>query len=103
MPTKADIISSIAKELRIITHLASRLQPQHLDYRFTPTQRSTQELLEYLAIIAETNVSQLINGRSDLGQRRQAEVKSIALAALPGVLKAQQQAAVVTRWSGASS
>jgi len=92
MPTTADIISSIAKELRIITHLASRLQPQHLDYRFTPTQRSTQELLEYLAIIAETNVSQLINGRSDLGQRRQAEVKSIALAALPGVLKAQQQA-----------
>ncbi|GDY13452.1 hypothetical protein LBMAG53_23300 [Planctomycetota bacterium] len=93
MPTKTEILSSIAKELRIITHLTRQLQPQHLAFRFTPAQRSTQELLEYLAITSEAAVTWLLNGKQDgWWEQRLAAVRGLALDAFPAVFAAQQQA-----------
>ncbi len=92
MPSKSDIISSLAKETRITTHLVRRLRPDDLAFRFTPGQRSTQELLEYLAAHAIGGVSFLLTGSREAGEKQRAAVKSIALADLPAVLQAQQEA-----------
>lgn len=49
--TKAELISSLQKEVRILLHLATKIDRAHLDYRPTPKQRSTLELLRYLAMM----------------------------------------------------
>ena len=92
MPTKSEIIASLAKEARITAHIAAKLRPQDLAFRFTPGQRSTQELLEYLLAHIEGGVSFLLSGTREVGEKRRAAVKGIALADVPAALTAQQQA-----------
>jgi hypothetical protein len=56
--TKEELISSLQNEVRILQHLCTKIEPSMLDYRPTPKQRSTLELLRYL-----TNMGpQLVQG-----------------------------------------
>ena len=47
--TKSELIASLQKEVRILLHLAGKIDRAQLDYRPTPKQRSTIELLRYLS------------------------------------------------------
>ncbi|HEY0876513.1 MAG TPA: hypothetical protein VGD94_23770 [Vicinamibacterales bacterium] len=47
--TKPELIASLQNEVRILLHLASKVDRAQLDYRPTSTQRSTLELLQYLS------------------------------------------------------
>src|SRR5215218_5434369 len=49
--TKAELIASLQNEVRILLHLASKVEPEMRDYRPTPKQRSPLELLQYLSIM----------------------------------------------------
>lgn len=49
--TKSELIGSLKHEVRILLHLASKIDRTMLDYRPTPKQRSTIELLQYLTIM----------------------------------------------------
>lgn len=49
MYTKESFIKSLENEVRIIKHLATKIPEGTLDYRPTPGQRSTIELLKYLS------------------------------------------------------
>ena len=49
--TKSELITSLQNEVRILLHLASKIDREKLDYRPTPKQRSTLELLKYLTIM----------------------------------------------------
>ena len=55
--TKDELISSLKHEVRILLHLASKVDPAKLDYRPTPKQRSTLELLQYMAIMGPTQIA----------------------------------------------
>ena len=46
-----DLITSLQNEVRILLHLASKIDRAKLDYRPSPKQRSTIELLKYLSIM----------------------------------------------------
>ena len=46
--TRSEFVSSLQNEVRILLHLASKIDRSKLDYRPTPKQRSTLELLQYL-------------------------------------------------------
>jgi len=46
--TKEELIGSLQNEVRILQHLCTKIEPSMLDYRPTPKQRSTLELLRYL-------------------------------------------------------
>jgi hypothetical protein len=46
--TKSELIASLQNEVRILLHLASKIDRTQVDYRPTPKQRSTLELLRYL-------------------------------------------------------
>ena len=46
--TKEELIRALQNEVRILLHLASKIDRNKLDYRPTPKQRSTLELLRYL-------------------------------------------------------
>jgi hypothetical protein len=47
--TKSELIGSLQNEVRILLHLASKIEPPMLDYRPGPRQRSTIELLDVTA------------------------------------------------------
>jgi hypothetical protein len=47
--TKEELIASLQNEIRILLHLAGKIDRRQLDYRPTPDQRSTLELLQYLS------------------------------------------------------
>lgn len=49
--TKSELIASLQNEVRILRHLAGKVERTMLDYRPTPKQRSTLELLQYLTIM----------------------------------------------------
>jgi hypothetical protein len=48
---KPELIGSLQNEVRILLHLASKVDREKLDYRPTAKQRSTLELLQYLSIM----------------------------------------------------
>ena len=49
--TKTELIASLRNEVRILLHLAGKVEPSMLDFRPTQKQRSTRELLQYLSMI----------------------------------------------------
>jgi hypothetical protein len=63
--TKAELVSSLQKEVRILLHLASKIDRSKLDYRPTPKQRSTLELLKYLTIMGPSLVAAAKTGAFD--------------------------------------
>jgi hypothetical protein len=65
--TKSDLIASLQNEVRILLHLAGKIDPGMLDYRPTPKQRSTVELLQYLTLMGPGMV------RMALGEVRKPE------------------------------
>jgi hypothetical protein len=54
--TKSELIASLQNEVRILLHLASKIDRAQLDYRPTPKQRSTLELLRYLTMMGPSIV-----------------------------------------------
>ena len=54
--TKDELIQSLNHEVQILLHLISKIDPSRLDYRPTPGQRSTLELLQYIAIMGPIHV-----------------------------------------------
>jgi hypothetical protein len=49
--TTQELIASLQHEVRILVHLAGKVDRAKLDYRPTPKQRSTLELLRYMSIM----------------------------------------------------
>ena len=49
--TKQELIAHLQNEVRIFLHLASKIDPSKLEYRPTPKQRSTIELLRYMVVM----------------------------------------------------
>lgn len=49
--TKSELISALKKEVHILTHLAGKLDTVSQNYRPTPKQRSSLELLKYMAVM----------------------------------------------------
>jgi hypothetical protein len=52
--TKSELIASLQHEVHVLLHLAGKVDRSKLDYRPTPKQRSTIELLKYLSMMGPT-------------------------------------------------
>ena len=63
--TKSELIDTLQQEVRILLHLAGKVEPAMLDYRPTPKQRSTLELLRYMAIMGPTQLTVIEKGIFD--------------------------------------
>jgi hypothetical protein len=63
--TKAELIASLQNEVRILLHLATKIDRAKLDYRPTPKQRSTIELLRYLSVMGPTLIEAAMRGAFD--------------------------------------
>ena len=54
--TQSELIATLQHQVHILLHLATKIDRTKLDYRPTPKQRSTIELLRYLSIMGPTLV-----------------------------------------------
>jgi hypothetical protein len=63
--TKAELIASLQNEVRILLHLAGKIDRKQLDYRPTPKQRSTIELLKYLSMMGPTIIQYAVTNSTD--------------------------------------
>jgi hypothetical protein len=71
--TKSELIASLQNEVRILLHLAGKIDRSKLDYRPSPKQRSTLELLQYLSIMGPALVRVAIAGTFDVAEWTAAE------------------------------
>jgi hypothetical protein len=107
--TKDELIASLNNEVRILLHLAGKVDPSKLDYRPTPTQRSTLELLQYMAIMGPTQLAVIEGGvfnRSSLSAAwRPAEeaAKEMDFEAAVSAIKKQsgEYTRILSAWSDA--
>jgi hypothetical protein len=63
--TKTELIASLQNEVRILLHLAGKVEPSMLDYRPTPKQRSAMDLLRYLTMMGPALVNAAKTGTFD--------------------------------------
>lgn len=63
--TKSELIANLQNEVRILQHLTTKIEPAMLDYRPTPKQRSTLELLKYLVVMGPMLVKAALSGSFD--------------------------------------
>lgn len=77
--TKDELIRSLQHEVRILLHLVGKIDPTLLDYRPTPRQRSTLELLQYLTVMGPTLVRMAQAGKFDVPAWTEAETAAAQL------------------------
>lgn len=70
--TKDELLSALQGEIRILLHLASKVDPAKLDYRPSAGQRSTLELLQYLTIMGPIHFDAVLRGAFDMDAWRTA-------------------------------
>jgi len=62
---KSELLASLQNEVRILLHLASKIDRAKLEYRPTPKQRSTIELVKYLTMMGPALVQAIKAGHFD--------------------------------------
>lgn len=63
--TKSELIGGLQNEVRILQHLITKIEPGMVDYKPTPGQRSTLELLKYLSVMGPVLVKSALGGGFD--------------------------------------
>ena len=63
--SKEELQGALQNEVRILLHLAGKVDKSKVDYRPTKTQRSTLELLQYLSIMGPSLLAILKTGKFD--------------------------------------
>lgn len=74
--TKSELIGSLKNEVRILLHLASKVDRAQLDYRPTPKQRSTMELLRYMTVMGPALIQAAKDGVFDPAKWNAAEAEA---------------------------
>jgi hypothetical protein len=64
--TKSELLTALQNEVRILMHLIGKIERSAVDYRPTPKQRSTLDLLRYLSIMGPTLI-RIANNQADFG------------------------------------
>jgi len=91
--TKAELISSLQNEIRILVHLCSKVRPEMVDYRPTEKQRSTIELLRYLTMMGPVLVPSIKAGKFLMDEWTEEDAKSKTLDFEAAVKSLESQAA----------
>lgn len=103
--TKEEVIAQLQKEVRILVHLASKIDRSQVDYRPTPKQRSTIELLRYLVNMGPLLVKAIKSGTFDVEawQAATAKVDAADFDQVLAMIRAQESeyATLLASWTEA--
>jgi hypothetical protein len=101
MITKDELLRSMLRECDICLHLATKVPPGGTDFRFTPPQRSTLELLRYLSMVGLGVSRSVVAGDWAPYQALAKEAESLAASDFPAAM-ARQKAALSELFAGLS-
>ena len=76
--TREELVSSLQNEVRILLHLAGKIDRDKLDYRPSPKQRSIIELLRYMSYMAPSLIPSIKTGAFDMPAWQAAQAKAQA-------------------------
>jgi hypothetical protein len=90
--SKAELIASLQNEVRLAVHLVSKAAPAHLDYRPSPSQRSTLELIRYISMMGPTIIRWSLANTSDfeIWTKAEAAAKEKTFEQAKGAIAAQR-------------
>ena len=91
MITKEQLAWSLVRECDITQHLYGKLGPDAWDYRPSSGQRSTAELLRYLAMCGIGGIRWFESGNLDVWKEHQARVADMAPADFPDEMNRQKR------------
>ena len=89
MITRDDLINTLRHEMRVIKHLAAKVPPGQLDWRPTPKQRSTIELLRYITTCCIVPVRAMISGSWEHVEAIEKASESLTAADIPAAMDRQ--------------
>lgn len=89
MYDKKAFLASVKHETKVITHLASQLTPDKLDYRPSDKQRTTLELLRFLATTGSATTQYAVTGSWDHWEAAVAKTKDVDLSTFAKAMQAQ--------------
>jgi len=89
MLTKSEFIATLEREAATLSHLVGKVQPAHLAFRLTPPQRSTEELIRYLATQWTGSVSYFVSGSWDGWSAADAASKTVTPATFAAAMSRQ--------------
>lgn len=95
MYSKAAFLTSLKHEAKIVGHLAGQVPAGQLDWRPTPPQRSTRELLQYLTCVGLASTDAALTGGWDNWGTYAEPAKQVEPAGVPKAM--QRQVAAITR------
>ena len=103
--TKPELIASLQHESHILVHLAGKVAPEMVDYRPTPKQRSTLELLRYLTIMGPELIKNAKKGTFDRDSwgaaSAEAEKRDLRQTAAALAAQGDTYASLLADWSDA--
>jgi hypothetical protein len=70
--TKDELLSALRHEIRLVLHLASKVEAAMLEYRPTPKQRSLIELLQYFTLVGPIHLHATLKPAFDMDAWRNA-------------------------------
>ena len=92
MYSKAAFLSSLKAEAKIIKHLVTQVPADQLEYRPTPAQRSTLELMRYLSIVLAASGEYVVTGTWDHWGAAEAAGKDVTVATFAKAMDKQIKA-----------
>ena len=92
MITKDQLLAGMQRECDICTHLYGKIPDGGLDFRFTPTQRSTLELLQYLSFVGTGFTTAVIDATWDPYTELAKASEALDAADFPAAMERQKQA-----------
>lgn len=91
MLNTAELKSALSEEIRIIRHLATKVDGAKLDWRPSEGQRSTQELLRYLALVGSGPLKAMLAGDWDVIAGMDAKLEGLGLAGFDAAMESQER------------
>ena len=90
MFNKDDLLASMLRECDICLHLHGKVPPDGFDFRFTPPQRSTLELLRYISFVGIGATRGLVEGGWDAYEALEQEAEALEAADFPAAIERQK-------------
>ncbi|HVZ38590.1 MAG TPA: hypothetical protein VHI13_04890 [Candidatus Kapabacteria bacterium] len=91
MITKNDLLESMIHEANVCKHLHGKIPPDGFDFRPTPGQRSTLELLRYLSLVGIAATRSIIEGSWDVWGAYAEAARQMAPEDFPGAMDRQME------------
>ncbi len=91
MITKAEFLASLSHECQVAKHLYRKLPAGSLDYRPTPGQRSTLELLRYLSYVAIAMTDYVVTLKDNAYERRHKASQALKAKDFPKAMDRQMR------------